>query len=183
MAPRLHTDLIQFSRYLVENYAATFEEIQSHIQTTYKFDFVYGPDETSIFDLVKTTVVCGGNETKEIAFVVFGCIINNKFFWANKMDRAWRDSIIEYNWNANLSLLFDSNCVEEIDANTIPYLISLVHSPESNVVSFVSGDGIRIFAVTDIDLSSIPLSSPFDAGPLLLGANAIHDILSHQHIL
>ncbi len=182
MAPRLHTDLLQFSRYLVENYAATFNEIQSHIQSTYKFDFVYGPDEHSIFDLVKTTVA-RGNETKEITFVVFGCIINHKFFWANKMDRAWRDTIIEYNWNANLSLLFDANCVEEIDPNTIPYLISLVHSPESNVVSFVSGDGIRLFAMTDVDLSAVRLHSHFDAGPLLLGANAMHDILSHQHIL
>jgi hypothetical protein len=167
MAPQVSDDLKLFANHLVEHYAPSFQSIQDQILRTYRFEFVYDdPDgPANIFDLTHTKVH-QGNTTKDIVFTVFGCIINGHFYWANHMNHHWKPAILKYEWKTNVGALFDTACVTEMDPRTVPYLISLIHSPECSVVAFRSTDDIELFAITDIVMSTEP-SITFDASPLL----------------
>lgn len=171
--PLISEDLITFSRHL-ENYLPVFRAIQSQIVDTYQFDMLC-EDCDNIFELDRTTVRCG-NETREVSFSTFGCIIDQKFYWANHMNLQLREYIGRQRcWNADLAPLFDSICPETYSTHTIPYLVSLVYSPEQNVVVFRSRDNVQIFALVDIALDSDPyLGASFSSAPLLRSNTNIH---------
>jgi hypothetical protein len=169
--PQIREDLIAFSRHL-DNYLPVFRSIQSQIVDRYQFDLLC-EDCDNIFELESTQVRCG-NETREVSFSTFGCIIDQKFYWANHMNRQLREYILgqdsvgeQRSWNANLAPLFESTCPETYSTHTIPYLVSLVYSPEQNVV-FRSRDNVQIFALVDIALDSDPyIGASFSPAPLL----------------
>ena len=167
MAPQVSDDLKSFANHLVEHYAPTFESIQGQILRTYRFEFAYDdPDgPANMFELTHTTVY-QGNDAIDTTFLVFGCIINGHFYWANQMNQHWKSSVVDYNWKTNVNMLFDTVCVMEMDPRTVPYLISLIHAPESSVVAFRSADDIELFAITSLVMSAEP-HIVFDASPLL----------------
>jgi len=164
MAPRFSDDIKLFANYLVEHYAPTFESIQGQIARTYRFEFDYDEPE-NIFELTHTKVHQGNNEI-DATFIVFGCIINGHFYWANQMNQHWKPRVVDYSWKTNVSALFDTICVTELGPRTIPYLISLIHAPECSVVAFRSTDDIELFAITSLVMSAEPHIA-FDASPLL----------------
>lgn len=175
MAPPQKTeDLLAFAQHL-ETYSPVFRAIQSQIMEKYQFEFLYD-DCDNIFELERTQVRFG-NETREVAFATFGCIIDNKFYWANQMNQHSRRQTIGgqtiggdiHRWNANLAPLFDTICVAPTmcPIYTIPYLVSLVHSPEQNVVEFRSRDDVPIFALVDIQTADLGESASFHSAPLL----------------
>lgn len=167
MAPVMTDDLRAFAQYL-ETYAPAFGAIQSQIMAKYEFEFVYD-DGDNIFELERTTVRFG-NETREVEFMAFGCIIDQKFYWANHMNRYWRDSIGGYRWKTSLVPLFETTCPPPgCSPHTIPYLVSLVHSPEYNVVAFRSRDDVQIFAIVEIALDADSnIGAAFCSAPLLI---------------
>ena len=192
MAPVMNDDLRAFAQYL-ETYAPVFGAIQSQIMAKYEFDFVYD-DGDHIFELEKTTVRCG-NETREVDFMAFGCIIDRKFYWANHMNRYWMQSVGGQSvggqsvggqsvgghlWKTSLAPLFETACPPPgCSPHTIPYLVSLVHSPECNVVAFRSRDDVQIFAIVEIALDDDPyVGASFCAAPLLI-TNAATDIATN----
>jgi hypothetical protein len=169
MAPRVSTDLKTFANHLVEHYAPSFESIQRQICTTYRFDFEHDGEE-HLFELTHTTVH-QGNVVRDTVFFVFGCILNGHFYWTNQMNQHWKPVISEYKWSTDVSALFDTICVTDVDPRTIPYLVSLTHAPECNVVRFRSTDGIELFAVTDLVMAAEPHIA-FDVSSLILTRNS-----------
>jgi hypothetical protein len=178
----MNDELKKFSEYLAEHYAPVFNRVQEHIRTTWAFDKLAQDIDSSypesdaaaenIFEVTSTKIrnVATG-ETQTVTFLVFGAIINSKFFWANGVNWYWREPMCDFNWRVNLAPLFDqlSFSDSEFDVRTIPFLVSLVHSPETNVVSFRSQDDIQVFAIVEIEVDNDVTSDlHFDPKPILL---------------